>query len=84
MNYTHNLEPGTFVKVWWMDITGHINEPFKRIKPAVTWTIGRVYKIKKRQGMKYVVIVTSGYEDKSGDCTAIPLGCIYKVETIKE
>lgn len=81
-NY-NRLKSGKLLRVFWLDIEGYINANFNKAKCAKTYTLGHVHCLKKMNNIEYAVIVTSAYEDGTGDCTAIPLGCIYQVDLIK-
>ena len=76
------LDSGKLLRIFWLDIEGYINADFNKAKPAQTYTVGHVHCIKKIHNIEFAVVVTSAYEDQTGDCTAIPLGCIYQVDCL--
>lgn len=81
------LKNGNLVQVYWLDIMGFTNECLKLAKPAPCYSIGHVRRISRESGLEYMILSSAEYEhndmESIGDCTAIPLGCIYKVELIK-
>tara|TARA_Y100001938_G_scaffold149948_1_gene238885 strand:- start:3713 stop:3991 length:279 start_codon:yes stop_codon:yes gene_type:complete len=67
------------VEIQWIDIVGFVHEETSQWKPAVAWTVGRVFELNTDSGeAPYLLIASSGYNDgdKTADGLAIPLGCI--------
>ena len=76
---------GKLCKVFWMDVTGHINSYANRAKPAPAISVGYLHK----EFDDYIVIASSYFieavkdeGDREGDFTALPKGMITKVEVL--
>ena len=71
---------GTRCRVEWVDICNFTNENLSAVKPAKCWTEGILIKANKEM----VVIMTSQYEDSTGDFTVFPRdSCITSVKKLK-
>ena len=71
---------GSRCRVQWNDICNYTNENLSAVKPAACWTDGILIKANKDM----VVIMTSQYEDGSGDFTVFPRDtCIQSIRKLK-
>ena len=73
------------IKVYWDDVTGHINSYAKRAKPAPAISVGYLHS----EHEDYIVIASSYFletvkdeDEREGDFTALPKGMITKVEVL--
>ena len=76
---------GRLCKVYWIDVTGHINVEAKTVKPAPAITVGYLHK----EFDDYIVIASSYFTEpvkdeelREGDFTALPKGMITKIELL--
>ena len=76
---------GKLIKVYWDDVTGHINSYAKRAKPAPAISVGYLHS----EHEDYIVIASSYFletvkdeDEREGDFTALPKGMITKVEVL--
>jgi|TARA_B100000586_G_scaffold235772_1_gene186305 hypothetical protein len=76
---------GKLCKVYWIDVTGWINEVAKKVKPAPAITVGYMHK----ELDDYIVIASSYFtepvkdeDEREGDFTALPKGMITKIELL--
>lgn len=77
---------GKLIKVFWHDVTGHINGVAGKAKPAPAISVGYLHKEYK----DYIVIASSYFieaikdeDEREGDFTALPKGMITKIEVIQ-
>ena len=76
---------GKLLKVYWSDVTGHINSYAKRAKPAPAISVGYLHS----EHEDYIVIASSYFletikdeDEREGDFTALPKGMITKIEVL--
>jgi protein involved in ribonucleotide reduction len=76
---------GKLLKVYWDDVTGHVNSYVKRAKPAPATSIGYLHK----EYEDYIVLASSYFTETlkdggevEGDFTALPKGMITKIEVL--
>ena len=71
---------GSRVRIEWADICNYTNESLAVVKPAGCWTEGILAKATKDM----IVVMTSQYEDGTGDFTVFPRSdCIKSVKRLK-
>jgi len=76
---------GKLCKVYWNDVTGHVNSYAKKAVPAPAISIGYLHK----EYDDYIVLASSYFievikdeDEREGDFTAMPKGMITKIEVI--
>lgn len=83
----NKLKPGNLVIIHWEDITESINDKFEENHTATCLSVGWVIETGSKNTIEYVKIKSSDYTDEehkgTGTSSPIPLGCIFKVERIK-
>ena len=78
------FEPGTELRVWWVDITQdaawHTEKQREQCKPTLVKTLGMYIRTKKNS----LLLCHSWTEDGDSDILVIPWGCITCIEVISE